>query len=179
MVRISFVVVPKTLYWLKHINIFETVKKSNDKIVQKKFQNMTINLLSYILRVHTLIFLASFFINFVVELFPIVWRVDIVSMFPFFGTDIREKRKHKKRIQTPVNALNDLHYKIKFQNRVNDKQLFYQTKHCFSFLNKDIFYSLRHFLKIPKNLVTLAFLLLGQILKNINMPRQNPRIQEW
>ena len=73
MVKIYFVVVPKTLYWLKHIKIFETVKKSNDKIVQKKFQNMTINLLRYILRVHTLIFLASFFIHFVVELLQILW----------------------------------------------------------------------------------------------------------
>ena len=80
-----------------------------DKIVQKKLKNMTINLPSYVFRIHTLILSASFFIHFVVELLPIVWRVDILSMLHFFGTDIREPKKYERRIQTFVdNAVNDL-----------------------------------------------------------------------
>ena len=102
------------------------VQKSNDKIVQKKFQNMTINLPSYIFRIDTLIVPTSFFIHFVNELLPSVWRVDIVSMFRFLGTDIREQKQYEKRIQTFVdNIVNDLFYKIKFENRVKDKQPFY------------------------------------------------------
>ena len=93
MVRISFVVVGKTLYRVQYIKIFETVQNSNNKIVQKKLQNITINLPSYIFSVHNVILLASFFIHFVAELLPVVWRVDIVSMFRFFGTDIKEQKK--------------------------------------------------------------------------------------
>ena len=42
------------------------------------------------------------------------------------------------------NTVNDLCYKIKFENRVKDKQRFYQVKHYFSYLNKNTLYSLRH-----------------------------------
>ena len=37
---------------------------------------------------------------------------------------------------------------------MKDKKLFYEAKHCFSFLNKNIFYSWKHIFKIPKNLIT-------------------------
>ena len=69
MTRMSFVVVKKTLY--KHIRIFETVFKSNDKIVSKKAPEYD-DLSSYIFRVHTLILLISFFIHLVLELLPVV-----------------------------------------------------------------------------------------------------------
>ena len=42
-------------------------------------------------------------------------------MFLFLETDIREKKKYEKRIQTSVdNTVNDLHHEIKFENCVND-----------------------------------------------------------
>ena len=100
---------------LKHINISTQCKKQTAKWSRKKLLNMTINLPSYIFRVHTMILLGSFFIHFVVELLPIVWigRVNIVSMFRFSETDIREQKKYEKRIQTSVdNTVNDLHYEI-------------------------------------------------------------------
>ena len=38
-------------------------------------------------------------------------------MFHFSETDIRERKKHEKRIQTSVdNTVNDLHYETKFEN---------------------------------------------------------------
>ena len=83
---------------------------------------MTINLPSYIFRVHTLTLLASFFINFVAELLPVVRRADMVSMFSFLETDIRQRKKYKKRIQTSVdNTVSDLRYKIKLENCGKDK----------------------------------------------------------
>ena len=81
MVRIYFVVVRKTLYRLKNIKVFESVQKSNKKIVQKKL--------------HTPILMASFFIPFVVDILAIVLRVDIVSMFRFFGTENKKSTKIK------------------------------------------------------------------------------------
>ena len=46
-------------------------------------------------------------------------------------------------------TLNDLHYEIKFENRVKDKN-------NFLFLNKNIFFLLGDaFFKIPKNLVII------------------------
>ena len=48
------------------------------------------------------------------------------SMFCFLETNIREQKKYEKRIQTSVdNTVNDLRYKIKFENIQND---------CFAFL---------------------------------------------
>ena len=38
-------------------------------------------------------------------------------MFYFLKTDIREKKKYEKRIQTSVdNTVNDVRYEIKFEN---------------------------------------------------------------
>ena len=65
MARISFVVIGKKLDG-------EIVQNQTTKSSQKKLQNRTINLSSYIFRVHNLILLPSFFIHFVVELFPVV-----------------------------------------------------------------------------------------------------------
>ena len=43
-------------------------------------------------------------------------------MFHFLKTDIREQKKYEMKIQTSVdNTVNDLHYKIKFENRVKVK----------------------------------------------------------
>ena len=55
-------------------------------------------------------------------------------MFHFLETDIREQKKYEKRIQTLVdNTVNDLRYKIKFENRVEDKNDFF-IKRIIAFL---------------------------------------------
>ena len=116
-------------------------KNQTKKLSQKKLQNTTINLPSYIFRVNTLTLLAPFFIYFVVELLPIVWieRVNIVSMFRFLETDIREQKKYEKRIQTSVDsAINELCQVRKYLEC---------SKHCFSFLNKNILFLERYFLR--------------------------------
>ena len=47
-------------------------------------------------------------------------------MFHFLETDIREQKKYGKRIQVFVdNTVNDLHYEIKFENCVIDKNNFF------------------------------------------------------
>ena len=47
-------------------------------------------------------------------------------MFHFLETDLRELKKHEKRIQASLdNTINDLHYEIKFENRVKDKNNFF------------------------------------------------------
>ena len=43
-------------------------------------------------------------------------------MFRFLETDIREQKKYEMRTQTSAdNTVNDLRSKIKFENRVKDK----------------------------------------------------------
>ena len=89
-------------------------------------------------------------------------------MFCFFGIDIREQEKYEKIIQTFVDkTVNDQRYKIKFENRVKD--FFIKQNIDFRFLNKNTFYSSKHFFKIPKNLIVSSFFLLCHILKNIDM----------
>ena len=47
-------------------------------------------------------------------------------MFHFLETDIREQKKYEMRTQTSVdNAVNDLHYEIKVENCVKDKNNFF------------------------------------------------------
>ena len=47
-------------------------------------------------------------------------------MFRFSETDTREEKKHEKRIQISVeNTVNDLRCKVKFENRVQDKNNFF------------------------------------------------------
>ena len=96
-------------------------------------------------------------------------------MFCFFGIDIREQEKYEKIIQTFVDkTVNDQRYKIKFENRVKD--FFIKQNIDFRFLNKNTFYSSKHFFKIPKNLIVLAFFLPKQILRNMDMLPQKPKI---
>ena len=73
MTGISFVVVRKMLYQTKSILGFSRrCMNQTTRLSEKKVDNATINLPSYTFRVHTLIRVASFFINFVVELLPVV-----------------------------------------------------------------------------------------------------------
>ena len=47
-------------------------------------------------------------------------------MFCFLETDLREQKKYEKSIKTSVdNAVNDLRYEIKFENRVKEKNNFF------------------------------------------------------
>ena len=47
-------------------------------------------------------------------------------MFRFSESDIREQKKHEKRIQISVeNTVNDLRCEVKFENRVQDKNNFF------------------------------------------------------
>ena len=93
----------------------------------KKLQNTIINLPSYIFRVRTLILLGYFlFILFLDFLQLYEWgRVNIVSMFRFLETGIREQKRYQKRIQASVDNIiqyvNDLHYEIKIENCMKDK----------------------------------------------------------
>ena len=51
---------------------------------------------------------------------------DSPSMFCFLETDLREQKKYEKSIKTSVdNAVNDLRYEIKFENRVKEKNNFF------------------------------------------------------
>ena len=90
----------------------------------------------------------------------------------FLETEIREQQKYEKRIQTSVdNTADDPLHEIKFAYHVkNFKKLLFikEDISLFLFLEKNFF-------KIPKNSVASAFFLPTQILKNIEMPRQNPR----
>ena len=55
-------------------------------------------------------------------------------MFSFLETDVREQQTYKIRIQTFVdNTVEDLHYEIKFENCVKDKNNFF-IKRNISFL---------------------------------------------
>ena len=49
----------------------------------------------------------------------------------------------------------------------------------FFFKQKDILFLKTYFFKITKNLITSAFLLPRQMLKNIDMPLQKPRMLHW
>ena len=69
---------------------------------------------------------------------------------------------YKMRTQASVhNRVNDLHYEIKFENCMKDKNNF--IKQTLLFFLEQKYYSWRHFLKIPKNLITSAFFLSRQI----------------
>ena len=98
---------------------------------------------SYIFRVHTLTLLASIFIHFVVVNFCQLYeqeKVNIVSMFHFLETDIREQKKYEMRTQTSVdNTVNDLRYEVKFENCVKDKNNFF-IKQNIAFLSSTKIY---------------------------------------
>ena len=64
------------------------------------------------------------------------------------------------------NAINDLHYEIKFETCVKDKNNSFIKRNCCSFLNKNIFYSWRRiFFKIPMNLIASAFFIVEADIK--------------
>ena len=53
-------------------------------------------------------------------------KVNIVSMFHFLETDIREQKNHEMRTLTSVdNTVNDLGHEMKFENCVKDKNNFF------------------------------------------------------
>ena len=76
---------------------------------------------------------------------------------------------------------------MKFENRVKDKTSFFIKQNiAFFFKQKYILFLETYFYKIPKNLIAPAiflflfcFFLLRQIVKNIDMPRQKPRMLDW
>ena len=102
------------------------IKQQN--CLKKTLLNTTINLPSYIFRLHTLILLASFFIYFVVNFCQLYeqGKVNILFMFHFLETDIREQKKYEMRTQTSVdNTVNDLPYEIKFESCAKIKNNFF------------------------------------------------------
>ena len=79
-------------------------------------------------------------------------------MFSFLETDITERQKYKKRIQTSVdNTVNDLRYEIKFENCMKDKtNIFIKRNISFFFNIKVLYFKILYF--IPGN-IFLRFLL--------------------
>ena len=70
-------------------------------------------------------------------------------------------------------------YEITFKNCVKNENNFFIKRNIFFLEQKYILFLETHFFKIPKNLITSAFLLPDQILKNIDMPRQKPQMLHW
>ena len=103
----------------------------------------------------------------------------IVSVFCFLETDIRVQKsmtREYRHLWIKIYTVNDLHYEIKFENRVKDKNSFFIKRNIsFQFETKIHFLFLEtYFLKIPKNLIALAFFLPRHILKNSVIPRHFP-----
>ena len=68
------------------------------------------------------------------------------------------------------NTVNDLRYEVKLENCMKDKiNFFIKQNISFLFKQKCILVLETYFFKIPKNLIALAFFLLRQILKTIDM----------
>ena len=64
-------------------------------------------------------------------------------MFGFLETDKRELQKYKKRIQTSVdNTINYLHYEIKFENCVKDKNNFFIEQNIYFLFKTKIYFIL-------------------------------------
>ena len=90
------------------------------------------------------------------------------------------------RTQTSVdNAVNDLCYEIELENCVKDKtEFFIKRSIALLFWTKILSWE-TYFFKIPKNLITVAFLyfflsfLSRKILKNTNMPWQKTQMLHW
>ena len=76
----------------------------------------------------------------------------------FLETDIREQKSMKREYgHLWINTVNDLHYEIKLENRVKDKNNFFISgTFIFFFKQKYILFLKAYFLKIPKNLIALA-----------------------
>ena len=68
------------------------------------------------------------------------------------------------------NTVNDLRYEVKLENCMKDKiNFFIKQNISFLFKQKYILVLETYFFKIRKNLIALAFFLLRQILKTIDM----------
>ena len=83
-------------------------------------------------------------------------RVNIVSVFRFLETDIREQKNYEKRIQTSAdNTANDLRYEIKFENCGKKTEITFLLSETllFFFKQKYILFLETYFFKIPKNLI--------------------------
>ena len=82
-------------------------------------------------------------------------------MFRFLETDIRKQKKYEMRTQTSAdNTVNDLRSKIKFENRVKDKNnLFikWNTSFLFLFFFQYLLFLEMYYFKNPKNLIASAF----------------------
>ena len=111
---------------LNHIKIFDTCKNCMTKLPQKKVQNTTINLSSYMFRVHSLILLASFLFVLLLNFRHLYKqrRANILFMFRFLETDIREQKSITREYRYLDNTVKDLRYEIKFENRGRDKNNF-------------------------------------------------------
>ena len=84
-----------------------------------------------------------------------------LSLYSF----LRQQRKYEMRTQTSMNnTVNDLHYEIKFENSVKDKNNFFIRRNiAFFFLEqKYILFSETYFFKIPKNIITSALFFRGR-----------------
>ena len=67
-------------------------------------------------------------------------KVNIVPMFHFLETNIREQKNYEMRTQAYVDStVNDLHYEIKFQNCVKDKNNFF-IRRIIAFLSRTKIY---------------------------------------
>ena len=105
------------------------------KSSQKKLQNTTINFPSYILRIHTLILLASF-LRLLTFANCISRERLTLFLFHFLEIDIREQKKYEMRTQTSVdNTVTDLRvmksslktvWKTKTTFLLSDTLLFFQ-----------------------------------------------------
>ena len=132
-------------------------KNQTKKSSHEKHLNVTVNFPCYIsiLWYSWLLFLFILLLN-LCQLYE-SGRVNIVSMFRFLETDIREQKRYEKRIQTSVdNTVNDLHYEIKFENCVKDKNNLFIKRKLFFFKQKYILFLQTYFCKIPKNLIAEA-----------------------
>ena len=59
-------------------------------------------------------------------------RINIVSVFCFLETDIREQKSMERKYRHPwINTVNDLHYEVKFENHVEDKNSFFVKRYIY------------------------------------------------
>ena len=80
-------------------------------------------------------------------------KVNIVSMFHFLETDIREQKKYKMRTQISVvdNTVNDMNYESSFKTAWKKKITFLLGETLLFFLEQKYILG-DNFFKIPKNL---------------------------
>ena len=112
---------------LKYIKIFETVHKSNNKIVSKEAPEYDYKFVQLHIQVPQCDTPGFFFIQLLnfCQLYE-QRKANIFSRFHFLETDRREQKKYEMTTQTSVdNTINDLRYEIKFESCVKDKNNFF------------------------------------------------------